>query len=189
MFYHNIVDYVWHEYPIATIKWSWIYHLLYLMENYIGYKKNQATAEMKIWNILVYSTVSIKSISVENISSNYIFFKHYFFFGMPFKPNEGTKVQEKTVFRWDTKIIILLAQFLNLPHHPWKRRWKIWEFEKNIRIRYRWFKEVIETKWNKSSAFAILSTLQNLVMNQNLRDIKWSCVGEHEAGVYNLWCL
>jgi len=33
-------------------------------------------------------------------------------------------------------------------------------------------KEVIETKWNKSSAFALLSTLQNLVMNQNLRDIK-----------------
>ena len=37
---HNIIDYDWHEYPIATIKWSWIYHLLYLMENYIGYKKS-----------------------------------------------------------------------------------------------------------------------------------------------------
>ena len=69
------------------------------MEELYRLQKNQATAEVKIWNILVYSTVSIKSISVENISSNYIFFKHYFFFGMPFKPNEGTKVQEKTVFR------------------------------------------------------------------------------------------
>ena len=50
-------------------------------------------------------------------------------------------------------------------------------------------REVIKEEKRKSFRFTIWYTLQNHVMNQNLRDIKWSCVGEHEAGVYNLWCL
>ena len=127
----------------SNLKRSWIYHLWYMMDNSIGYKKVKRQLKWRFRIFLVHSSMSIKSISPENTSSNYIFFKHFFFFGMPFKPNEGNKIQEKIVFRWDRKIIILVAQFLNLPHHPWKGRWKIWEWEKNIEIRCCWSKR----KW------------------------------------------
>ena len=54
---------------------------------------------MKIWNILVHSTMLIKKYFSGKYIIKLYLFKHYFFFGMPFKPNEGTKVQEKNCFQ------------------------------------------------------------------------------------------
>ena len=118
------------------------------------------------------------------------FFKHYFFFGMPFKPNERTMVQEKKCFQVRYKnnnscssIPQSATPSVKKKVEDMRMREKYWEQMLLIK------REVIRRKQRKSFRFILFTTLQSYSMNQNLRDIKWSCVGEHEAGVYNLWCL